>query len=404
VRISKFLSRILTTATACAVATVGFVVLSAAPPASAATKAPIPIGYICSCTGPLASSTLVNRPAYEAYVDWTNAHGGIDGHKIKLFLEDDDSNPATSTAEVHTLVTQDHVVAIAAIVAVASAWQSYVDGLHIPVIGTEGTEEPFYTDSNWFYAGQTVDSLPASVAIAVKKSGNTKYALFYCAESPSCQELLAPTEAAGAKYGVHISYTAEISYAAPSYTSQCLAAKESGATAVDVADALSVVEHVAQDCSAQGYYPTYIESDGAVGPAFLKIPGLKDHLFAYEPQMPFNVDSTPATKTMLGAFAKYEPGLTSNVNYNGEVDEAWVNGLLLTAAVKAGHPGNTITSAEIKKGLYTMHNQTLGGMSPPLTFHAGSKANLTDCWFWIATSHGKFVEPYGLTTTCLAKH
>src|SRR6185437_8453174 len=86
-KVSKFLSRAVTLAMTFAVTTLGVVTLSQAP-SGAATKAPIKIGYICSCTSPQASSVVTNRSAYEAYVDYTNAHGGIAGHKIKLFLAD----------------------------------------------------------------------------------------------------------------------------------------------------------------------------------------------------------------------------------------------------------------------------------------------------------------------------
>src|ERR1700722_8294063 len=134
---SRILSRVFAIASACAVATVGLAVVSAAP-SGAATKAPINVGYICSCTSPQASSVVTNRSAYEAYVDYTNAHGGIDGHKIKLFLADDSTNPATSSADVHTFVTQDHVQAIVSLAGSPTAWDTYVAGLHIPVVGADG--------------------------------------------------------------------------------------------------------------------------------------------------------------------------------------------------------------------------------------------------------------------------
>lgn len=50
------------------------------------------------------------------------------------------------------------------------------------------------------------------------------------------------------------------------------------------------------------------------------------------------MSDTPGTKAMLASFKKYEPGLTSNSNGNGEADEAWVNGLLPGAGMEAGHP------------------------------------------------------------------
>jgi branched-chain amino acid transport system substrate-binding protein len=398
---SKFLSRVIATASACAVATVGLATISASP-GGAATKAPIPIGYICSCTSPQASSVVTNRSAYEAYVDWTNAHGGIDGHKIKLYLADDSANPATSSADVHTFVQTDHVVAIVSLAGSPSAWDTYLEGLKIPVVGADGSPEDFYTSPDFFFPGETDDSLPAAVALAAKKVGSKNFGVFYCAESPSCQELVTPLKEVGASYGISLSYIAEISASAPSYTAQCLAAQQAGIKALFIGDAVTVVEAVAKDCAAQGYNPTYIASDGAVGSSFLTTPGLNDHLLAFEPQIPFNVTNTPATKAMVSAFKKYEPGFLNSPNYNGEVDEAWTSGLLLAAAVEAGHPGNSITSAEILKGLHSLHGATLGGMAPPLTYTPG-KPNTTDCWFWMTTSNGKFTEKYGLTPECATK-
>src|ERR1700722_10423735 len=206
----KFLSRVGAAALSCAVASVGLAVLSAAP-SGAATKAPINIGYVCSCTSPQASSVVINRSAYEAYVDYTNAHGGIAGHKIKLFLADDSANPATSTADVHTFVTQDHVAAIVSLAGSPSAWQSYVDGLHIPIVGADGSAVQFFTDPDFFFPGQTDDSLPAAVATAAKKVGSSNFGVMYCAEAPACQELVSPLESIGAKYGLKLAYNVSIS-------------------------------------------------------------------------------------------------------------------------------------------------------------------------------------------------
>jgi branched-chain amino acid transport system substrate-binding protein len=398
---SKFLSRAVAMASACAVTMIGFAVVSAAP-SGAATKAPIAVGYICSCTSPQASSVVTNRSAYEAYVDWTNAHGGIAGHKIKLYLADDSANPATSSADVHTFVTQDHVQAIVSLAGSPSSWDKYVDGLQIPVVGADGSPLDFYTDPNFFFPGETDDSLPAAVAVAAKKVGSQNFGVMYCAESPSCQELVAPLEAIGPKYGVKLAYNTQISYAAPSYASECLAAQQAGVKALFIGDAVTVVESVAKDCAAQGYNPTIIASDGAVGVGFTSTPGLENNLLAFEPQIPFNVTNTPATKAMVAAFKKYQPSLMSSPNYNGEVDEAWTSGLLLAAAVEAGNPGAKITSAEILKGLHSLNGDTLGGMAPPLTYKAG-KANTVDCWFWMTTSNGKFTEKYGLKPQCATK-
>jgi hypothetical protein len=155
----RFLFRAVSTAMAGALLTVGFVALSAAAPAGAATKAPIPIGYICSCTSPQASSVLVNRSAYEAYVDYTNAHGGIDGHKIKLYLADDSATRHIVSGRAHLCDPGprrgDRLGG-----GKPPAWDTYVEGLHIPVVGADGSAEDFFTSPDFFFPGQTDDSLP----------------------------------------------------------------------------------------------------------------------------------------------------------------------------------------------------------------------------------------------------
>ena len=80
--------------------------------AGAATKAPIVIGDVCSCTGPEASSVAQTTPTLQAWAKYVTAHGGIQGHPVQLIVKDDGYNPTTSLADVQTLVTADHVVAL----------------------------------------------------------------------------------------------------------------------------------------------------------------------------------------------------------------------------------------------------------------------------------------------------
>ena len=67
------------------------------------------------------------------------------------------------------------------------------------------------------------------------------------------------------KFGSKLVYTSAISFAAPSYAAECLAAKQAGATSMTVGDATQVVNKVVQDCAAQGYTPIQLSADGTVG-------------------------------------------------------------------------------------------------------------------------------------------
>ncbi len=48
----------------------------------------------------------------QAWASWTNAHGGINGHPVKMIVKDDAPEPVGGAAVAKELVEQDHVMAI----------------------------------------------------------------------------------------------------------------------------------------------------------------------------------------------------------------------------------------------------------------------------------------------------
>lgn len=370
-------------------------------PADAATGAPIVIGYVCSCTGPTASANVVGPPAYQAWVDSTNAAGGLNGHRVKLIIVDDESNPAVATTDVTRLITQDHVVALVDWSLVDAEWGSIAFSHHIPIIGANPEGSISLASPYYFNTGTTAEASTVAGLEAVKKAGG-HLGILYCAESPQCSEAIPTIRELAPKYGVTLSYTTAISSSAPNYTAPCLAAKGAGVTAIEVADASLIVQSVATSCAAQGYMPTVVGGDGSLASTFLDNPLLKDKLLGYEPDVPFFSTNTPGTRAMLKAFRKYEPALLKNPNYGETAVQAWVSGLVLAAAVRAGKVGSngSVTSKELMDGLYAIpKGSTMGNMTPPLDFQRG-KVTPVNCWYWIGTKDGHWVTPYGLKTSC----
>lgn len=371
--------------------------------AATPTGSPIKIGLIGSFTGALASSIGVAQPAYLAWAKSVNASGGINGHPVQVIVKDDALDPATSVAEVHDLIGTEHVIALATISNEETAWASYVTSTGVPVIGTSLSSLNMLAHPTWFPQGQTIDVLPAAVVLAAKKVGAKRFGIIYCAESPACQQLIGPESQAAQQYGVPLVYKASVSASAPNYTAPCLAAKQAGVQALFIADAVSVVEKVAKDCSSQGYTPSVISDDGAVAAAFKNSPGLSDGMINVMPVIPFEGANTPGVKAMNAAFQKYAPSLMRDPNYNDEVAESWVAGLLFEAAAKAGGLGaigSTPTMQQLLNGLYSLQGSTLNGMTVPLNVKQGVP-HPVHCWFLMRTSHGQFTTPYGLTPQCL---
>jgi branched-chain amino acid transport system substrate-binding protein len=379
--------------------------LAVGPSAGAATKSPILIGDICSCTGPEASSVSQTHPTIVAWAKYVTAHGGIQGHPVTIVEKDDGYNPTTSLAAAKTLVTANHVVAIVDNSDVDTSWAPYVEQQGVPVVGGSESDEG-YESQDWFVPGATYNNFTPGIAYVGKKFGVKKFADLYCAEVAVCAQSSTTLKGALSKLGIDLSYTAAISFSAPSYTAYCLAAKQSGATALLVGDATAIVNEVVQNCTAQGYNPVEISGDGTVAISWLTIPGFEGNVDA-QPDIPFFIHNA-ATKPMYAALAKYAPGVTTGPNFGEIVVETWAAGVeLQTAGVElqtagdAAHFGAHPTAAQMRAGFYAMpKGTTLGGLSSPLTFKKGKTFN-NACYFLMGIKHQKFVSLNGSKDFCV---
>jgi branched-chain amino acid transport system substrate-binding protein len=366
---------------------------------ASSSGAPIKIGLICGCTGPISAGIEEVPPVTRAWVDSVNASGGINGHKVDLVFGDDQSNPATSSTLAHTFVSTDHVVAIIDATSNDFSWASYAQSAGVPVVGLNTSTEPFYSNSDFYPEGQTEDSLFFGITAAVHQAGGKDFALFYCAEAVQCQEGIAPLEAQAKTAGEDVVAALEVSASAPNYTAQCLAAKQAGATVAFVADVQTVDEKIIQDCYAQGYKPKVVVDGETIGPSMATSTGFNQATYFTVPNIPYFAN-TSAIKAMDSAIKKYSgASVLTNSNYNELAAEAWMSGKEIQAAVAAAHATGTPTSAEIVKGLDSFKGQTLDGLAPPLTYTAG-KPHPVDCWYYALLKDGKYSTPYGLKDFC----
>jgi branched-chain amino acid transport system substrate-binding protein len=74
--------------------------------ASASTKAPIIIGFVTDETGSASSTYTDAFDGAEARIDAQNAAGGVDGHKLQLVEEDDQSTPTGNLVASKLLVSK----------------------------------------------------------------------------------------------------------------------------------------------------------------------------------------------------------------------------------------------------------------------------------------------------------
>jgi branched-chain amino acid transport system substrate-binding protein len=89
--------------------------LIAVPAAAAATPGVTPTQIVLGATGPLTGSESAYAPTLtgaQAYFDYVNAHGGVNGRKIVYKVEDDQYNPVETVQLTQKLIEQEGVFAI----------------------------------------------------------------------------------------------------------------------------------------------------------------------------------------------------------------------------------------------------------------------------------------------------
>jgi branched-chain amino acid transport system substrate-binding protein len=84
------------------------------------------IGMTGALTGPPAGTYAPGADAMRIYFDRINKAGGINGHQVKLVVQDDSAEPGKAAANVKKLITQDNAILIV---------NSSLSSTYAPVIG-----------------------------------------------------------------------------------------------------------------------------------------------------------------------------------------------------------------------------------------------------------------------------
>ncbi len=90
----------------------GFGVLGSFSQVSGAEKTPYPVGAVFSITGGASFLGEPERNTVKMVEEWINAGGGIQGHPLKVIVEDTKSDEAQAVLAVRKLLEKDKAVAI----------------------------------------------------------------------------------------------------------------------------------------------------------------------------------------------------------------------------------------------------------------------------------------------------
>ena len=288
-------------------------------------------------------------------------------------------------------MTQDHVIAFVGnfYPLTVGASVNYLQQQNIPVIGGDSNANAWWQSPMLFPQGSGAlnPSVEAEFTIgAAVARGYTKMAVLYCVEDPGCGTTVSSFDKPGSTVdGATTVYVSSISLTQPDFTSQCISAKQAGATFVYFAGDSDSLNRMAANCVAQGYNPIY-DIDSLAVTATLSNNSRLNGLLAGQSDFPWIDSFTAAQATYQQAMKTYAPNVPGSASTAAE----WTAGMLAVAADK--YLTDTPTSAQFLQGLWSIKGNYLGGLAPPLTFTQNELASPSYCFFMMTIQNVPFVD------------
>jgi len=362
------------------------------PSAVTANAAPttLKIGLLNSTTGEFGSFYSPLVPGVEAWADWVNTHGGLNGHKVSLNILNNASSPSQIVANAHEAVDAGDV----AIMVTDQLFDSVAPYLHsvgIPVYGWGITPGFFGAgQTNFFsYTGNVTNGKSTGTIKFILSKGKTKFAVLSDASPADSGDLKAVSTLITTLGGdvVYSNFNVDPTNTA-SELSVAQAVKGSGAQAVAIA-LLGSEATMQVDLSQVGAGNVWVASGSDFQQTLPQQygPALNNYLF-YFFTAPFTVNS-PGMREYLAAMKKYYP----SDEYNDESLIGWVNAEVLAGGVeKLG--SKPVTRASLVKATNTLKNYTGGGILAPLSFPA-AHTQAPSCFAFEQVQNGKWVQVSG---------
>jgi branched-chain amino acid transport system substrate-binding protein len=370
------------------------------PQGCATELSPVVLGTVGEQTGVFGSILYPGVQAVQAWVKSVNAGGGLRCHPVQYLVEDDGGDPSTDQAEVQSLVEQHHVIAFVDFDAplAGNASVAYLTQHRIPVIGSEGGS-PWFYNSPMYFPQQTsgsyiLEGIVAGVAAYGKSLGLTKYGQVTCIEAAQCSGLYNQAPAYAQKFGLQLVYRGQGSLTQPDFTSTCQAAQRAGAQMFGMGLDTNSDFRLLRNCNSVGFHPVFV-TGGALATPGLAQYSLANGTLIVMGEIPPSHLTNPSLAQFQSVLHQYAPGL----NVDTGTMNGWVSAQLLAAA--SADISDPPTSDSILRGLWTISNNDLGGITQPLTFTANQNAPTVVCYWAVKIQSGTYVDVGNGARICL---
>ncbi len=364
-------------------------------------KSLIKLGSVGTFSGPVGGLVKDTVTGIRIWSQAVNAAGGINGHPIEVLVGDDGGDPARFNSIVQQFVEKDGVLAfLFNTLAFAPAGNNkYLSSKKIFTFSETGSTEISFTDPYVLSPSPIglsyADAMILAFSNGIGAKGGVKLAAYACSDFSLCDNFDRRWSDPNVlrKAGFELVARGRPSLTQPDYTSQCLAAKQGGATAIIVALDGAAIRRFASDCARQNYHPVLSSADLVITKDLLTDKNV-DGLVVGGKMVPFPSTDAPGLKEAHAAFARFAPGQVVTGGYA----YGWLVGEFFAQAAK-NLPDNP-TYADLEKGLAQIRNNTIKGMTYPITIRPGQPIDRQLCFGTVIIRSGKFVAAPGPALKC----
>jgi branched-chain amino acid transport system substrate-binding protein len=353
-----------------------------------ATGVPIVMGSLQTLSGPLGTAAAGDPTLISNWVQDVNSHGGINGHPVKISVADDAGDVTKAQSLLQGFVSAKVVGLVGDTNPdTADATGSYLLQHKIPVIGGATNTPVWFSNPMFFPSGSNYAAYLYGSALEVKKAGISKLALAYCDET-NCRQYAGVTSGYARKLGIDVVLKQQHSLTQTDFTADCQALKDSGATGVSTVSTPDILARFTTACQSLGYNPDWFAVSSQQLTSFDQNPNWTQH--GAQNNFPWFQTAGSPQLEKFGQLSQDIPAAQHTVG----LASVFVALEMFKAAATAGIPRDgTPTTADLLKGLYTFKNNTVGGLTVPLTFAAGQPAHAGFCWFGTLLKGGKWTAP-----------
>jgi branched-chain amino acid transport system substrate-binding protein len=381
------------------------------------TGSPIVIAALLDVTG-LAAPTPYTVELLNAWADQVNSNGGLGGHPVQVEIEDTKGDSAGALAQLDSLLAKDpqaiFVVATGVEAALAAPlaesgipvigsgftpalWGGSIEAFALPCSTEEGAQLPC-APPNAFPLTTTFGAVVDMQLVNASLVGAGTVVQAACAEVEACSQSAPIFQATAATLGLEVAPLTLISASAPDYSAECVSFIQEGVELIQMGVGLATAVNIANDCLDQGYDGWFGASAGVAGGELLDVEGIR--LAGTLNAFPWFADD-PAVQEFRDVMEA--GGLTEAQYGTSAYTGSWTALKLLEKAFEnAGITADQdVTADDVLAAMYTISDETLGGLTHPVTFTEGEPAASRDC-FWPFTLVDGVIETVneGLEFSC----